>query len=534
MKPTKPLKILASQSNFTVGAIENNAEKIKSIIQKYQSHNDLIVFPELALTGYPPEDLLFRKALHARIQKTLQDIAKITQNCHVIVGHPLLENGACFNAASIFYQGNCVKKYRKQKLPNYGVFDEMRYFMPGPIEPCLFKINNYQLALCICEDIWQTGPVEQALTTGAELLVCINASPYNYQKYIKRVNLLKNYAQLGLNIIYINLVGGQDDFVFDGQSLAFNKHGEVCARLPAFTEANATITYENNDLSGTIAKEPSQEEEIYQALVLATHDYVKKHSFPGVLLGLSGGIDSALTLAIAVDALGAKQVHALIMPSRFTAPISIADATEQANKMGVQYTNLSIEPAFAAMLNTLADPFKELPTDVTEENLQARIRGMLLMAMSNKTGKLVLTTSNKSESAVGYATLYGDMAGGFSVLKDVLKTEVYKLAQYRNSLSAVIPERVITRAPTAELAENQTDQDSLPPYPILDAIIKAYVEHNLDAEEIIAQGLEAHIVHKVIKLIKQNEYKRRQAAPGPRISPRSFSRDWRYPITSKY
>lgn len=538
----KTLKILASQFNPTVGAIEDNAEKIKAIILNNQTNHDLIVFPELALTGYPPEDLLFRKSLHVRVEQALTAIAKITQNCHVILGHPLLEldtdpastNTLCFNAASLYYQGQCIQRYRKQQLPNQGVFDEKRYFTPGPPEPCLFTINNYQLALCICEDIWHAGPVEQVLAAGADLLVCINASPYDYLKQNRRLALLESHARKGLAIIYVNLVGGQDDLVFDGQSLAIDESGKIQARLPAFIETNSTITFSEHLLTGPIAPLQCENEAIYNALVLSTRDYVSKNGFSGVLLGLSGGIDSALTLAIAVDALGAKQVHAVSMPSRFTAAMSNEDATEQAKTMNVTCTTLSIEPAFETLLSTLSESFKGLPPNSTEENLQARIRGMLLMALSNKTGSLVVTTSNKSESAVGYATLYGDMAGGFSVLKDVLKTQVYQLASYRNSLSFVIPKRVIERAPSAELAENQTDQDSLPPYPMLDAIIQAYVEDKHDADLIIAEGFNAELVHKIIKLIKQNEFKRRQAAPGPKISPTAFIRDWRYPITSKF
>ena len=536
----RTLNILACQVNFTVGAIEDNAEKIISIIQGNQQKYDLILFPELALTGYPPEDLLFRKTLHLRVQNALRAIASATQNCHVIVGHPLFENTpssetiTCFNAASIFYQGQCLQHYRKQQLPNHGVFDEKRYFTPGPPEPCLLTINNYQLALCICEDIWHTTAVDQVLLAGAEVLLCINASPYDYEKHNRRIQLLKKYSEQNLAIIYVNLVGGQDDLIFDGQSLAFDSKGTLQARLPAFIETNASITFAEKTIHAPIAAEQSQEETIYQALVLGTRDYVKKHGFPGVLLGLSGGIDSALTLAIAVDALGAEKVMAVMMPSRFTANMSIEDAIQQANALQVAYKTLSIEPTFEAALDTLSESFKGLPKNSTEENLQARIRGMLLMALSNKTGSLVLTTSNKSESAVGYATLYGDMAGGFSVLKDVLKTQVYRLALYRNTISSVIPARAIERPPSAELAENQTDQDSLPPYPILDAIIQAYVENNEDAAAIIAQGFSPEVVDKVILLIKKNEYKRRQAAPGPKISPRAFTRDWRYPITNQY
>ena len=530
----KMLKVLLCQQNFTVGAIEANAIKIKSLIKANQTAHDLIIFPELSLTGYPPEDLLFRSALYERVNKALEAIAQITNTCHVVVGHPVCINGQLFNAASIFYDGRCIQQYYKQVLPNQGVFDEKRYFTAGPATACLFSINTYQIGLCICEDIWHEEPVQQIIDAGADCVVCINASPYDYQKHTHRLELLERQAKKGVDIIYVNLVGGQDDLVFDGQSLVFNHQGVLCAQLPSFTESNTSITITPQHINAPITPALDQTASIYNALVLGTRDYIKKHGFSGALLGLSGGIDSALTLAIAVDALGTDHVHAVLMPSRYTAEMSLIDAKQQATTLGVKSTVLSIEYAFEAILATLAEPFQGLPKNITEENLQARIRGMLLMALSNKTGNIVLTTSNKSESAVGYTTLYGDMAGGFCVLKDVLKTQVYALAAYRNSLSQVIPERVITRAPSAELAENQTDQDSLPPYPLLDAIIQAYVEHNQDAEAIILQGLPAEIVNNVIGLIKRNEHKRRQAPPGPKVSPRAFSRDWRYPITSEY
>lgn len=528
------LDILMAQINPTVGGIEANAEKIIAIIQKEQQKHDLIVFPELAITGYPPEDLLFREDLHLRVERALETIEHSTKDCHVIVGHPSLEQGQCFNAATVFYRGASVARYHKQRLPNYGVFDEERYFTPGLPKPCILQIKDYRFGLCICEDIWQEGPVEQIINAGAKGLICINASPFDYGKPARREALLYDYAKQGLVIIYVNQIGGQDELVFDGQSMAFDNQGKLCARAPAFTEQLQTVTLKGENLFSLLTPTLDQDKLIYEALVCGTKDYIEKNGFPGVLVGLSGGIDSALTLAIAVDAIGASRVHAVMMPSRYTATMSLEDAQLQLKLLGVQGSLLSIEPAFNSLLETLAPSFKGLAADTTEENLQARIRGMLLMALSNKTGSMVLTTSNKSETAVGYATLYGDMAGGFAVLKDVLKTQVYALAHYRNRITPVIPERVISRAPSAELAENQTDQDSLPDYAILDAIIKAYMEDNLAAADLIEQGFRADEVNKVIRLIKRNEYKRRQAAPGVKISPRAFGRDWRCPITSGF
>ncbi|MFC3907807.1 NAD+ synthase [Legionella dresdenensis] len=530
---TKKLTLLMAQINPLVGAIEQNAKKIITIITQHQDQHDLIIFPELALTGYPPEDLLLRPSFHQKVTKALADIADTIENCHVIIGHPHLESDLRFNSASLFFQGKQIALYHKQKLPNYAVFDEDRYFTPGD-QPCVFNINGYRLGLCICEDIWNDEPITALKDAGAETVICINASPFDYQKYHLREQLLQRHAQKGLAIVYVNQVGGQDELVFDGLSLVMAESGEVRARARSFTEQLSTVVLNGGDISGEITPLPGQDELIYQALVCGLQDYVNKNRFPGVLLGLSGGIDSALTLAIAVDALGAERVHAVMMPSRYTADISVVDAEQQLATLKVNSSLLSIEPLFKSFLTTLAPEFEGLKPDTTEENLQARIRGVLLMALSNKTGKMVLTTSNKSETSVGYATLYGDMAGGFSVLKDVLKTQVYQLARYRNSVSPVIPERVITRAPSAELAENQKDQDSLPEYDVLDAIIVDYMEKNVSAEDIIAKGYNSSDVTRVIQLIKRNEYKRRQAAPGVKVSPRAFGRDWRLPITSGF
>ena len=528
------LTFLMAQINPTVGAIEDNAEKIIQIIQIHQETHDVIIFPELALTGYPPEDLLFRKELFTRTQEALTKICAASTDAHVILGHPITENDQRFNALSVFYGAKLISTYHKQHLPNDGVFDEQRYFKQGAPKPCILTLKGHRMGLCICQDIWEKGPVEQLVKAGASLMICINASPFDENKYATREILLKKHTQRGLSIIYVNQVGGQDELVFDGQSLALDNTGQLVARAPAFLEDLQTVTLNEHGLTGNITPLLETHACLYEALVCGLRDYVNKNKFPGVLLGLSGGIDSALTLAIAVDALGAHRVHAVMMPSRYTATMSAEDAHEQLALLNVQHTTLSIEPTFNTLLSTLTPAFDGRAPDVTEENLQARIRGLLLMALSNKTGHMLLTTSNKSETAVGYATLYGDMNGGFSVLKDVLKTRVYALANYRNTKRRVIPERVIQRAPSAELAMNQTDQDSLPDYPLLDSIIQHYMHEGLDAKAIIERGYPHDVVSRVIGLIKRNEYKRRQAAPGVKITPCAFDKDWRFPITSGF
>ncbi len=531
---TQVLTVLMAQINPMVGAITANTEKIVHIIHSHQKTHDIIIFPELALTGYPPEDILLRHELFPRVEEALQKIQASVKDCHVIIGHPSLENGNRFNTASVFKEGSCLTRYHKQMLPNYAVFDEKRYFTPGEATPCLLTVKGYKLGLCICEDLWQEGPVEDLAAAGAEILLCINASPFDYEKQKTREAILHKNALRGLSTIYVNQVGGQDELVFDGQSMAMDSDGQICARAPAFMEDLRTVNIKGKKLQGQVSPLLEKEPLIYQALLCGLRDYVEKNKFTGVILGLSGGIDSALTLAIAVDALGATRVHAVMMPSRYTASMSNEDAMLQIKAMQVQHTTLPIEPAFNTLLTTLAPSFAGLPADTTEENLQARIRGVLLMALSNKTGNMVLTTSNKSETAVGYSTLYGDMAGGFAALKDVLKTQVFALARYRNSLSPIIPERVLTRPPSAELAPNQTDQDSLPDYAILDAIITGYMVDNLSADEIIARGYQSDQVMRILSLIKRNEYKRRQSPPGVKISPCAYGPDWRYPITSGF
>lgn len=523
-----------AQINPTVGTLASNRDKIIDVIESEQANHHIILFPELALTGYPPEDLLYRKEFEQAITEHLKQIQDATKDCYVLVGHPSREKQRLYNSASIFYQGQKIAEYHKQNLPNYDIFDEARYFTPGKKNPCIIEINHSKIGVIICEDLWHPGPAEDLIENGISILLVLNASPFDYSKYQKRETLLKAYAKRGISIIYVNQIGGQDELLFDGQSLAIDSHGTICARAPAFKEDLRTVEIQANQVKGEVTPLLDFEPLIYQALVCGTRDYVNKNHFPGVLVGLSGGVDSALTLTVAVDALGAERVHAVLMPSRYTAQMSNEDALRQIEKLNVSHAILSIEPAFNTLITTLEPVFKGLTPDTTEENIQARIRGLLIMALSNKTGKMVLTTSNKSESAVGYATLYGDMAGGFSVLKDVLKTQVYALARYRNSLSEIIPERVLTRAPSAELRADQTDQDSLPDYAILDAIIVAYMEKCLSPEEIIQQGFAQETVTKVIQLIKRNEYKRRQSPPGIKISPIAFGKDWRYPITNGF
>lgn len=526
--------VLMAQINPTVGAIDLNAKKIITIIQEQQNQHDLLVFPELALTGYPPEDLLFRKEFHQKVLENLQKIQEITLSCYLVLGYPVLDQGNCYNAMGIFYQGKKIREYRKQHLPNYEVFDETRYFLPGKKDPCILEIRDYKIGICICEDLWQPGPVEELMEQGISVFLSINASPFDEGKYLRREKLLGDYARQGVAVIYVNQVAGQDELLFDGLSLVMDKTGKICARSPAFEEDLCSVRFEQGKITGPISPLLSKEALLYKALVFGTKDYLRKNHFTKVVLGLSGGIDSALTLAIAVDALGAEQVHAVMLPSAFTAPMSQEDALQQIQTLGVTHSTLAIGPLYQMILSTLDPVFKTLSPNLqeecTEENIQARIRGLLLMAISNKTHALLLSTSNKSETAVGYATLYGDMAGGFCLLKDVLKTQVYALAQYRNLQAPTIPQRVMTRAPSAELKSNQCDQDVLPDYFILDAILVAYMENDHSPEELIQQGFPPETVYQVIQLIQKNEYKRRQAAPGIKISPIAFGKDWRYPI----
>ena len=533
------LRVVLAQLNFTVGDIDGNCKKMLSAITKAQDelNADLIVFPELAITGYPPEDLLLRNNLYKIIRKTLQNLCEQTKNnIDIILGYPQLSEDCHFNAAIWLRKGKLIANYQKQKIPNYDMFDECRYFIPGST-PTIVEIKNINCAIIICEDIWHPEPIAQAKSAGAQCILCLNASPYCTYKHKKRLEIVKQRAkETNLPILYVNLIGGQDGLVFDGNSFAINKNGDVCCQADAFQEQLLPIDIDQttNITLQSLPQPKSNLANIYQALITGVRDYVVKNNFPGVLIGLSGGIDSALTLAIAVDALGADKVTAILMPSPYTADISIADAKTEAENLQVKYHIIPIESVFTQFKQTLIDFLTPNNSDITTENLQARIRGTLLMALANKTNNLVLTTGNKSEMAVGYATLYGDMAGGFCVLKDVLKTQVYQLANYRNSISSIIPQRTIDRPPSAELAPNQTDQDLLPPYAELDKIITLFVEEEKSIDEIIMEGFTEPTVKRIVKMIQNSEHKRRQAAPGTRITKKIFSRDWRYPITSKY
>ncbi|HAS51233.1 MAG TPA: NAD+ synthase [Gammaproteobacteria bacterium] len=534
-------RVVMAQLDFLVGDIVGNVDKIvtAAVEARDRLQADLIVFPELTLTGYPPEDLLLRPSFIGQIEPALQRLCEEIQGIAVIVGCPLSTPEGLGNAAVVVNQGEIQARYFKQWLPNYSVFDEKRYFVPGE-NAAVVNIAGVRVGITICEDVWLPGPVAQAAQAGAQLLVNLNASPYHAGKGEQRLTALQQRVREGhIPIVYVNLVGGQDELVFDGGSLVMNAAGTLTQRAPFFTEGLYPVDVQISaqgaiPIPGDVAGELSSEEGIYQALVLGVRDYVNKNGFPGIVLGLSGGVDSALTLAIAVDALGSERVEALLMPSRYTADMSNTDAQQEAETLGVKYDLMPIETAFQAFLEILQPVLAGRPPDTTEENLQARCRGVLLMAASNKTGKLVLTTGNKSETAVGYSTLYGDMAGGFAPIKDVLKTMVYRLAVWRNGQSPVIPQRVLDRPPSAELRPDQTDQDSLPPYDVLDAILHGYVEEDRSVEELVAAGFDHAIVERVARLVIVNEYKRRQAAPGIRITPRAFGRDRRYPITSGF
>lgn len=528
-------KIAIAQLNATVGDIAGNADKIIALASEAKQHGaNLIITPELGLCGYPPEDLLFRQDFIAACEKSLISIARSVTDITLIVGHPHQENGLLFNAASVLQDGEIVATYHKQILPNYSVFDEKRYFTPDN-KPLTFELDGIHYGVLICADGWVPDPAQQAKLAGAELLLSLNASPYRVEKLDTRYEVLKDRViETGLPIIYTNLIGGQDELVFDGASFVLDASGQVTHQLPSFVEALSYVEIKNKQPVATpIIPALSVEAMVYNALKLGLADYVNKNGFPSVVLGLSGGIDSALTLAIAVDALGADRVKVLMMSSQYTATISVDDAVKMAKLVNVDYSLIPIKSLFEGFKAALSEEFKGKAEDTTEENLQARIRGMLLMALSNKFGSIVLTTGNKSETAVGYSTLYGDMAGGFSLLKDVPKTLVYQLANYRNRISTVIPERIITRPPSAELRDDQTDQDSLPPYEILDAIMQAYVEDDLSLEDIVQLGYSQADVKRVTTLIDRNEYKRRQAPIGVRITQRGFGKDRRYPITCK-
>jgi NAD+ synthase (glutamine-hydrolysing) len=540
-KAAAPIKIVMQQQAFQVGDITANADSIIAASIKASSEGaDLVVFPELALVGYPPEDLLHRQGFLLQVQKQTQRIQQELKHSigdtAVVFGLPYEHAGALYNAALLLSHGIVRQFCFKQSLPNYSVFDEVRYFSAGH-ESTIIDVKGHKIALLICEDIWQQAIVKQAKDRGAQAIIVLNASPFHINKHAERLTILSSHTKkFDLPIMYLNMTGGQDELVFDGDSLALNRRSQLVARARRFESDSIEIIFDGNDIrsSHLMDSEESNEATIYKALLTGVRDFVRQNGFSGVLIGLSGGVDSALTLAIAVDALGAENVQAVMMPSRYTADISLQDAEAEAALLGVKYDVVSIKNIFNEFLTTLAPVFDGAEEDTTEENIQARCRGVLLMAISNKKGLMVLTTGNKSEMAVGYATLYGDMCGGFAPIKDVCKTLVYKLCHYRNSLSAVIPERVLTRPPSAELREDQCDQDSLPEYDVLDRILELSVEQDKPIDEIVAQGINREEVLQVINLVQRNEHKRRQSAPGIRITRRAFGRDRRYPITSGY
>jgi NAD+ synthase (glutamine-hydrolysing) len=567
---TMKTRIALAQINTTVGDFAGNIAKIVDAARA--AHRDgakLLVTPELALSGYPPEDLLLRPAFYAASATALSELAEALapfDGLHVVVGHPHRDNGNVaqrdaaasahgnanqpiergappvdtYNAATLIVGGRIAGSYRKQDLPNTEVFDEKRYFA-SDATPFVFALDGVNYGIVICEDVWHASAAQLAKAAGAQVLLIPNGSPYHLNKEATRIDILRaRIAETGLPMVYVNLVGAQDELVFDGGSFVLDADGELVARMPQFVEGHAIVEFDGpNPQKGQIAASEPLEAQVYAALVLGVRDYIGKNGFPGAIVGLSGGVDSALVLAIACDALGPQRVRAVMMPSRYTADISLHDAADMALRLGVRYDEIAIAPMVEAFRGALSSEFDGLPEDATEENIQARIRGTLLMALSNKFGSLVLTTGNKSEMAVGYCTLYGDMAGGFAVIKDIAKTLVYRLCRYRNSAAGftkreIIPERILTRAPSAELRENQTDQDSLPPYEVLDAIMQMYMEEDKSLAEIVAAGYAREDVARVTRLLKLNEYKRRQAPIGIRVTHRAFGRDWRYPITSRY
>ncbi|WP_137895889.1 NAD+ synthase [Ramlibacter sp. 2FC] len=550
------LKICVAQLNFEVGDMPGNARKIiEAAKAAYADGARLLLTPELSICGYPAEDLLLRPAFIAACDDAVKTVARELaglKHLTVVVGHPSGSSSRtrsvsvqqCHNSASVLRGGEVVARYAKRELPNYQVFDERRYFAPGQ-GVCVFEVAGIRIGLLICEDAWFEEPARLALEAGAEMLAVINASPFHVGKGYEREAMMRQRSQAcGLPLVYAHLIGGQDEVVFEGHSFALQADGSLAGRAPSFVEKLYSLQVEGTHgalrLRGEVEPERSPDADLWDALVLGVRDYIGKNGFPEVILGLSGGIDSALVLAVAVDALGRDKVRTVMMPSPYTADISWIDAREMASRLGVRYEEISIAPLFEGFKTALAEQFRGRAEDTTEENIQARIRGTLLMALSNKFGAVVLTTGNKSEMATGYCTLYGDMAGGFAVIKDLAKTTVFRLARWRNAHdpcgtgASPIPERIITRPPSAELRAGQTDQDSLPPYEVLDAIIERYMENDESIEQMIADGLPRADVERVTRLIKVNEYKRRQAPLGIRVTHRGFGKDWRYPITSKF
>ena len=535
------LKVALAQLDLVVGGVADNTDRIVETAERARDElgADLVVFPELALSGYPPEDLLFHSGLRRRVAEGLRRISNDVRGIAVLVGFPEYSGDSIYNACAVYADGRELARYRKCLLPNYSVFDEERYFDAGK-EAAVFTLGGIRLGINICEDVWGHEPAAAARAAGAEVLIAINGSPFDRDSQANREQVMKaRIAETGVPAIYLNAVGGQDELVFDGGSFAMDADGLVAYRAPSFEESLHSVTLKAG-AAGVVPERDrirplmSMEESVYRALVCGTRDYVRKNGFPGIVLGLSGGIDSALTVAIACDALGADKVRTIMMPFKFTSTMSQEDARAQSELLGFRLDSVPIGPIYDAVIGQLKTLLNDMNGGVTEENIQARSRGILLMAASNKTGRMLLTTGNKSEMAVGYATLYGDMAGGFAPLKDCSKTLVYRLARYRNTLGDAIPERVITREPSAELRADQKDTDSLPPYATLDPILEAFMEEDLSVAEIVERGFERDVVIRILELVKRNEYKRRQAPPGIRISRRAFGRDWRYPITSKY
>ena len=535
------VKVAMAQLDLAVGDVVGNTEKIVeySVRARDELRADLVVFPELSICGYPPEDLLFHVGLRYKVENALNDIRSKISGIAVLIGFPEYVDDEIYNACAVFSDGEVLAHYRKQLLPNYSVFDEERYFSRGK-KASVFTLNGIRIGLNICEDVWSSEPIEYSRIAGAECIVAINGSPFEKTSQANReAQLRSRVLETKIPVVYVNMVGGQDELVFDGGSFAMDRDGEIRFRAPAFDEGLHVVNLRASSKgvepeASSCAEAGSLEETVYNALVTGTRDYIRKHGFPGVVLGLSGGIDSALVATIACDAIGADRVRAVMMPFRYTSTMSQEDAASQADTLGMRYDVIPIEPMYAAAVGQLAPVLGDSEPDATEENIQARCRGLLLMAISNKTGRMLLTTGNKSEMAVGYATLYGDMAGGFAPIKDCTKTLVYRLARYRNSLGEAIPERVIEREPSAELRPDQKDSDSLPDYSVLDPILEAFIEEDLSVAEIMERGYDRDVVTRILEMVKRNEYKRRQAPPGIRISGRAFGRDWRYPITSGY
>jgi len=539
-KMNKNLNIIIAQQDYLVGDMFGNAEKIISAIKKARNdlNGNLIIFPELAITGYPAEDLLLRPALHERVEEALKQIQSESKGIDVIIGHPHMTDQGCYNAASVIRDQKILTSSFKCHLPNHHLFDEERYFIKGS-DPSVVDFNGVKTGILVCEDMWHPEPIRHAVAKGAQLIIVINASPFNANNLTERQRFAEERVKENkVPIIYANLVGGQDEMVFDGGSFVMNANGGISNKAKSFEEELLCVDLEVNDVpnitSSNLAPKLPVTEQIYKALVLGTRDYVVKNGFKEVIVGVSGGIDSAMAITVAVDAIGAENVHAVLMPSRHTSENSNLFAQKLVANLGISHSTYSIEKAFQAFLDTMADRFKDMPHDITEENMQARCRCVILMALSNKNGAIVLNTGNKSEASVGYATLYGDMAGGFSVLADVSKTLVYELANFINSGKEIIPQGIIDRYPTAELAPDQIDQDHLPPYSELDQILDMYIAQDLPVKKIIEAGFNGEEVRQVVRLVDINEYKRRQATPGIRITHRAFGKDRRYPITSGY